>query len=118
LRSSSRCRAETIDTGVNTKTLSGVISGPNDLTKIGTGTLTLTASNLYTGPTNINAGTRRWTARIASSSLTTVASGRSASSPTRPSRRRPTRPSNGVGFDNSPIDAALTHDLAFLLCIR
>lgn len=35
---------------------------------------------------------------------------RSASSPTRPSRRRPTRPSNGVGFDNSPIDAALTHD--------
>jgi len=68
---------------------------PNDLTKIGTGTLTLTASNLYTGPTNINAGTRRWTARIASSSLTSVASG--APPPAPPARAAGDRPARATG---------------------
>jgi autotransporter-associated beta strand protein len=67
--------AGTIDTGANTETLSGVISGPNDLTKIGSGTLILSATNTYTGPTNVNVGTLDVTGSIASSSLTTVASG-------------------------------------------
>jgi len=67
--------AGTIDTGANTDTLSGVILGPNDLTKIGTGTLIIAADNTYTGPTNVNAGTLDVTGAIASSSLTTVASG-------------------------------------------
>ena len=36
---------------------SGALSGPGGLTKVGGGTLTLTASNTYSGGTNVNAGT-------------------------------------------------------------
>jgi fibronectin-binding autotransporter adhesin len=45
----------------NAVTLSGIIANGNGggLTKIGSGTLTLTASNSYSGPTTINAGTLR-----------------------------------------------------------
>jgi outer membrane autotransporter protein len=47
----------TIDTGSNTDTISGVISGSGSLDKIGSGTLILTAANTYTGPTDVQAGT-------------------------------------------------------------
>ena len=67
--------AGTINTGTNTDTISGVITGPNDLTKIGSGTLILSANNPYIGPTNVNAGTLDVTGSIANSSLSTVASG-------------------------------------------
>jgi T5SS/PEP-CTERM-associated repeat protein/autotransporter-associated beta strand protein len=48
----------TLDTMGNDATVSGVISGAGaTLEKNGAGTLTLTAVNTYTGPTNVNAGT-------------------------------------------------------------
>jgi autotransporter-associated beta strand protein len=43
--------------GDGSSTFDGVISGPNDLQKHGAGTITLTASNTYSGVTIINAGT-------------------------------------------------------------
>ncbi len=47
-----------IDTGANTETISGVISGNGGvLDKYGTGTLILTGANTYSGGTNIHAGT-------------------------------------------------------------
>jgi fibronectin-binding autotransporter adhesin len=44
-------------TGSNIETRTGVISGSGSLTKTGTGTLTLLASNNYTGGTYLNSGT-------------------------------------------------------------
>ena len=40
-------------------TLSGVVSGSNDLTKTGNGIAILSATNTYTGDTTISAGTLR-----------------------------------------------------------
>lgn len=49
-----------IDTGANTATLSGGISGSSELTKQGTGTLILAAANNnYTGATTVSQGTFR-----------------------------------------------------------
>ena len=46
----------TLDTQANAVTLSGIISGTGTLTKVGPGALTLAASNTYSGPITISAG--------------------------------------------------------------
>jgi fibronectin-binding autotransporter adhesin len=43
--------------GAGAQQLAGVLSGTGNLAKTAAGTLTLTASNPFTGPTNVNAGT-------------------------------------------------------------
>lgn len=48
-----------IDTGGHVATLGGVISGPGDLTKLGSGTLVLAGANTYAGGTDVSAGTLR-----------------------------------------------------------
>lgn len=48
-----------IDTGAFNATLSGAISGGGFITKEGTGTLTLSGANNYTGATNVAQGTLR-----------------------------------------------------------
>ncbi|HEY5063934.1 MAG TPA: autotransporter domain-containing protein [Xanthobacteraceae bacterium] len=61
-----------------TQTLSGVIadgSSPGTLNMNGAGTLVLSATNTYTGPTNVDSGTLEITGSIASSTLTTVEAG-------------------------------------------
>jgi autotransporter-associated beta strand protein len=57
-------------------TFSGTISGNGgSLIKAGSGVLTLTGINSFTGPTNVNVGALLVDGSIASSSLTTVSSG-------------------------------------------
>ncbi len=48
-----------VDTGPFTATLSGAITGPGDLSKIGSGTLILSGANSYTGATAVTEGTLR-----------------------------------------------------------
>jgi YVTN family beta-propeller protein/autotransporter-associated beta strand protein len=65
------------DTAGNNATLSGSITGPGGLTKVGLGMLTLSGAGTYSGPTAVNAGTLQGGAANAFSpnSAYTIASG-------------------------------------------
>jgi autotransporter-associated beta strand protein len=58
------------DTGANAVTASGVISGGAAFTKIGSGNLTLTATNTYTGATTVSAGTLQVNGSLANTTTT------------------------------------------------
>ncbi len=64
----------TVDTNGYDVTFSGEVSGVGGLTKSGTGTLTLSSTNTYTGATTVNAGTLAVTGDTHTSAFT-VASG-------------------------------------------
>jgi fibronectin-binding autotransporter adhesin len=67
----------TIDTQDYSVTLSSGLSGAGALTKTGTGTLTLAASNSYNGSLTVAAGSLRVASSLTGSSSVTVASGAS-----------------------------------------
>jgi autotransporter-associated beta strand protein len=58
-----------------TLTVSGIVSGANNLTTAGANTITLTGANTYTGATTISAGTLLVNGSTASGSAVSVASG-------------------------------------------
>ena len=69
-------KALTVGSNNTSTEVSGSITGNGgSLVKVGTGTLTLSGVNTYTGGTTINAGELAVNGSIASSSLTTVTSG-------------------------------------------
>ena len=66
----------------NTAVNSVGISGGGGLTLSGPGTLTLAASNGYSGPTNVNGGTLRVTGSLASGSAVTIGGASASGTPT------------------------------------
>ncbi len=57
---------QVLNTNGNNVTLSGVVSGTGELHKLGTGTLTLSNANTYSGLTNVTAGTLAVTGTLGS----------------------------------------------------
>jgi len=64
-----------ITVGSATTTISAVMAGTNGLAKSGPGTLLLSATNTYTGPTTVNAGTVLVNGKLGGGGAVTVQSG-------------------------------------------
>ena len=62
-----------VNTGANTQTISGNISGLGTVNQTGTGTTILTGTNTYTGATNVNAGTLEVDGSLAAASTVNIA---------------------------------------------
>lgn len=62
-----------VSTGTGTQTITAVIDGSSAVTKLGTGTTTLSGANTYTGATTVGAGRLNITGSLANSDVTTVA---------------------------------------------
>ncbi|AMK78526.1 hypothetical protein A1342_13350 [Methylomonas methanica] len=65
----------TVDTTAGSLTLSGAVSGGFALSKLGSGTLIMSATSNYTGGTNVSAGTLLVTGSLGATSGLSVASG-------------------------------------------
>jgi fibronectin-binding autotransporter adhesin len=95
----------------NSFTFGGMVSGSGDVEQIGTGTTILTAANLYTGATTVDAGTLIVNGSIAASSLLTVNAGATIGGtgvlPSTTINGGTLAPGNGIG------SVAVQGDLAF-----
>jgi autotransporter-associated beta strand protein len=67
--------ALSVTTTSSSSSISGVISGTGSVTKAGSGIVTLSNSNTYTGSTTVSAGTLNITGTLSDSTAVTVASG-------------------------------------------
>ena len=64
-----------VNTGINSVTFAGALSGPAGLVKLGAGILTLSAANSYAGQTAVNAGALSLTGSLNSSGALSVGGG-------------------------------------------
>jgi autotransporter-associated beta strand protein len=71
----SNVAALSVTTTSSSSSISGVISGTGSVTKAGSGIVTLSNSNTYTGSTTVSAGTLNITGTLSDSTAVTVASG-------------------------------------------
>lgn len=88
-----------VSTGTGSQTISAILGGTSAVTKVGSGTSTLSGINTYTGATTVNAGRLNLTGNIASSALT-VANGASVGGE---------GTASSITFGSAPADVTTLH---------
>ena len=101
----------TIDTGTHDVTFSGVVSddGTNALVKTGTGTLTLSGANTYSGTTTVSAGTLSVSANNNLGTGALILDGGTLQTTSSFSTNRATTLNAGGGTFNTDAGTTLTH---------